>query len=192
MVGASEDTDGEGGLVPAPKAGDNELFLRGDGQWADPTAALSSTVATLVGTNPNKSVEDIAKQVVAEAFEGIQDENLDELKEVVAWVVDHKEAQELLDAGNRLNTIESILNDKKSEDNSTAVEGLVSVVNRLDKQLNEADTGLVSVINNMGLEINNLDGRLTGAQTIITNLQTDVTAIKDALRWEIIEDVTTE
>jgi hypothetical protein len=35
MDGADSETDGAEGLVPAPKAGDHEKFLRGDGTWAD-------------------------------------------------------------------------------------------------------------------------------------------------------------
>lgn len=33
MIGATADTDGAEGLVPAPKAGDEGKFLRGDGTW---------------------------------------------------------------------------------------------------------------------------------------------------------------
>lgn len=36
MVGADESTDGASGLVPVPKAGQHNLFLRGDGEWAMP------------------------------------------------------------------------------------------------------------------------------------------------------------
>ena len=36
MTGADESTDGTTGLVPVPKAGQHNLFLRGDGEWAMP------------------------------------------------------------------------------------------------------------------------------------------------------------
>lgn len=35
MVGATAETAGSAGLVPAPEAGDEEKFLRGDGTWAN-------------------------------------------------------------------------------------------------------------------------------------------------------------
>ena len=35
MTGATAKADGAAGLVPAPEAGENEMFLRGDGTWAD-------------------------------------------------------------------------------------------------------------------------------------------------------------
>jgi hypothetical protein len=34
MVGATADADGTSGTVPAPSAGDQNKFLRGDGTWA--------------------------------------------------------------------------------------------------------------------------------------------------------------
>lgn len=37
MVAATNDTVGKEGLVPAPDAGKNDSFLRGDGTWAKPT-----------------------------------------------------------------------------------------------------------------------------------------------------------
>lgn len=36
MTGAGTDTDGTGGLVPAPVAGNNTRFLRSDGTWVTP------------------------------------------------------------------------------------------------------------------------------------------------------------
>ena len=45
MSGASATKRGAGGSVPAPAAGDQRLFLRGDGTWATPpflAAALST------------------------------------------------------------------------------------------------------------------------------------------------------
>lgn len=48
MTGATDSTDGKSGLVPTPAAGDQEKFLRGDGQWVKITishfkGATSST-----------------------------------------------------------------------------------------------------------------------------------------------------
>lgn len=38
MTGATGQDAGTGGTVPAPAAGDNAKFLRGDGAWATPSA----------------------------------------------------------------------------------------------------------------------------------------------------------
>ena len=46
MAGATESADGEEGLVPAPAAGEEEYFLRGDGTWADVTdTKVTNTLA---------------------------------------------------------------------------------------------------------------------------------------------------
>jgi hypothetical protein len=39
MIGATSGAAGSAGLVPAPSAGDDSKFLRGDGLWGNPTAA---------------------------------------------------------------------------------------------------------------------------------------------------------
>lgn len=42
MTGATADTDGTSGTVPAPTAGQENLFLRGDGTWAEAKQDLSA------------------------------------------------------------------------------------------------------------------------------------------------------
>lgn len=42
MVGATPSADGTSGMVPAPSAGDNVKFLRGDGTWAEPDGGATT------------------------------------------------------------------------------------------------------------------------------------------------------
>ena len=53
MEGATDQTDGEEGLVPAPLAGDENKFLRGDGTWA----IVESGVEYIAGNHINFSRE---------------------------------------------------------------------------------------------------------------------------------------
>lgn len=46
MEGATSDTAGASGLVPAPAAGKQAQFLRGDGTWATPTNTKNTTGTT--------------------------------------------------------------------------------------------------------------------------------------------------
>ena len=46
FTGATGLASGASGLVPAPSAGDNEKFLRGDGQWATISGGESYTLPT--------------------------------------------------------------------------------------------------------------------------------------------------
>ena len=50
MTGATAETNGTSGTVPAPSAGQEELFLRGDGTWAKPTGGL--TIAPKATVDP--------------------------------------------------------------------------------------------------------------------------------------------
>lgn len=56
MTGATASTAGTHGLVPAPSAGDNDKFLRGDGTWAaltDKANKSDITSVNVIGANNN-------------------------------------------------------------------------------------------------------------------------------------------
>jgi hypothetical protein len=59
MTGATEEKDGVSGLVPVPTAGENKLFLQGDGTWANPIKVYETDIKTLIddslSTNPETS-----------------------------------------------------------------------------------------------------------------------------------------
>ena len=61
MVGATSELDGDSGLVPVPKAGENILFLQGDGTWADP---IPQDLKTLLGEDGGLSAREIAQDVI--------------------------------------------------------------------------------------------------------------------------------
>ena len=49
FIGATSNSAGLGGLVPAPDLGEENLFLRGDGEWATPT--IDHMIITLENTD---------------------------------------------------------------------------------------------------------------------------------------------
>lgn len=49
MKGSSSASKGNGGLVPAPAAGDNDKFLKGDGTWATPVNTWESNTSSRAG-----------------------------------------------------------------------------------------------------------------------------------------------
>lgn len=51
FVGATTTTIGEHGLVPAPQAGDNTKFLKGDGSWAEVSGGSEINVVQTTGTS---------------------------------------------------------------------------------------------------------------------------------------------
>ena len=63
MTGATEESQGTAGLVPVPNAGANNLFLQGNGSWADPVPAiLKKQVSDLVALDAEKSAREIAAE----------------------------------------------------------------------------------------------------------------------------------
>ena len=53
MIGATSSVDGTHGLVPAPQAGDEDKYLKGDGTWG--TVASAAGTITVTGTITNVS-----------------------------------------------------------------------------------------------------------------------------------------
>ena len=86
MLGATASQAGSAGLVPAPAAGQQGYFLRGDGTWSNDVGTLTSTLNTLIGNDSGKSV----REILAEALipQDAQ-EALDTLQEIADWIQNH-------------------------------------------------------------------------------------------------------
>ena len=98
MTGATADAAGKAGLVPAPQAGDQNKFLRGDGQWMEvPIVNLTeeqinkipeliTTVGTINGDeNTEGSFRKVIKDEVTNLIGGAS-EAFDTLKEIQDWI----------------------------------------------------------------------------------------------------------
>lgn len=88
--GATADANGSAGLVPAPQLGQQNMFLRGDGNWAlIPSASdvsiIQQDIQTLVGADTDKSVRQIATEEVAKIVGGAT-EAFDTLLEIENWI----------------------------------------------------------------------------------------------------------
>lgn len=97
---ASAESNGTVGLVPAPKAGQQDLYLKGDGSWANPTEAvvlevtgLKNSVNTLIGSDKGASVRviatDIALDAASKAVANLvanAPESFNTLKEIADWI----------------------------------------------------------------------------------------------------------
>lgn len=62
MTGASSGTAGATGLVPAPAAGDQAKYLKGDGTWAKPAASelsFDNTGTGMTATNPQDAITEL-------------------------------------------------------------------------------------------------------------------------------------
>jgi len=132
MLGATASQAGAAGLVPAPAAGQQGYFLKGDGTWSNEVGSLENKLNTLVGSDENKSVREILAEVLIP-----QDakESLDTLQEIAEWIQSHPDDVASMNAAIAANT--SDITDLKSR--VTALEAgqtnLQSQITVLDERL---------------------------------------------------------
>lgn len=137
MTGATADTVGTSGLVPAPAAGEQDKYLRGDGMWAAPLSDEQLTTLGKVDGLETRvgSIETKYDNLIKDAPAA-----LDTLKEIADWITkDETGTQTLIQ---RVTNIE------------TKVTGLQDTVGDITKftRYAEGDT-IVSILND-------LDGRM--------------------------------
>lgn len=137
MTGATADTVGTSGLVPAPAAGEQDKYLRGDGMWAAPLSDEQLTTLGKVDGLETRvgSIETKYDNLIKDAPAA-----LDTLKEIADWITkDETGIQALIQ---RVTNIE------------TKVTGLQDTVGDITKftRYAEGDT-VVSILND-------LDGRM--------------------------------
>lgn len=144
MVGATATKSGKSGLVPVPSAGMQDLFLKGDGTWANPTAKLESTVnivveqvGTLIGNDTDKSAREIAQEEIAKVIDGAP-EAFDTLKEIADYLAEHPTET---DVAERLIALEHAINDADTglKDRVTVVEAAVGNLNDALESLKMVD-----------------------------------------------------
>ena len=178
MTGATAVADGTSGLVPVPVAGDQLKFLRGDGTWATVSAELSpedradiselqAQVATLIGTDTDKSVATIVTEKVAELLiPENASESLDTLQEIANWIQDHPSDVAAI------NSSITVLQEK-----------VASLEDALDPE--NAD-GLEARVSNLESTIGTftpVTGSYLDVGSAISYLNTSVTEMNDRLRW---------
>lgn len=189
MQGASSTKAGAAGLVPAPKVGEQNKFLRGDGTWAE--AGLTdaekqelqdntSKLEALIGdsTKPDgtvPSISEIALETLTEALvpEDAK-ESLDTLQEISDWIQKHpgdvtEINSNILDLQASVGSIEDVLNGTKE------TEGLVSTVGKVYDAIFDDGVGLdhrVANIEDVLYDSVNEDGdTIQGLISIVGNLQ---------------------
>ena len=205
MKGATSDESGEGGLVPVPKAGDNTLYLRGDGTWADPTVGvvsnleelttkvntLDSNLTKVIGTDINKSMRSVASEVVTTEVAKIVDgapESFDTLKEIAAWIQGSDSSA--TDAADMLADITALNNAVFGTEEK---DGLVTEVATLKQGLTDL-TGTVSGLNTKLIQLSDVVGNETmglvkKVNTIETTVGTHTTQINELsqkLMWSTL------
>lgn len=187
MVGATEQDDGVSGLVPVPVAGQQGLYLRGDGTWANPTAAVEREILNLRAGDVG-SIRDIAANEVAKIVANA-DQDFDTLKEIADWIMDHDSVIDVVDASARLEAVEEAV---FGQDGTGTTDGLIVDVSALNEAVfgdGVNNAGLVSNVSTLRTQMSGVLGDVSTLQTNVTNLTTQVGDIDNRLRWQdLVED----
>lgn len=194
---ASANSNGTVGLVPAPQAGQQDLYLKGDGSWANPTEAvvlevnkLKASVDTLVGTDTGLSVRAIATDIALDAASNAvaklvanAPESFDTLKEIADWIQDHPSTATFTALSNKVTSLDDIVNGN-TEKNITGLVSQVSSLNTTVATLNEDVEALKGKAITFTTDIADLKSGLTAVNATLTNHSNRIDSIESRLVWQ--------
>lgn len=194
---ASESSNGTVGLVPAPQAGQQDLYLKGDGSWANPTEAvvlkvetLKTSVDKLIGTDKGVSVRTIATDIASKAASTAvanlvanAPEKFDTLKEIADWIQEHPSTETFVALSDKVTD----LNDLVKGNTEKGITGLVSQVSTLNSTvstLNRDVTSLKKQALTFTTDIADLKSGLATVNTTLSNHSEKINSIESRLVWQ--------
>lgn len=201
FTGATEDTAGASGLVPAPSVGDQNNYLKGDGTWANPVEAvtldlgnLKTRVDTLIGSDEKMSVRTIAINEASKAVSQIvanAPESFDTLQEIATWIQKHPSTETFVALSNKVTELDETVNGVKQEDGTITgglipqVNSLVTTVGTLSNKVTTLEGDTVVIQRN----ISNLQSSLSALNTTVSDHATRITSLEECLVWqELVEE----
>lgn len=145
MTGATADVAGTSGLVPAPAAGEQDKYLRGDGAWAAPLSDEQLTTLGKVDGLETRvgSIETKYDNLIKDAPAA-----LDTLKEIANWISkDETGTQALIQRVTNIETnvtgLQDTVGDIKEFTRYKEGDTIVSILNDLDGRLKWSDMDTV-------------------------------------------------
>ena len=145
MTGATADTVGTSGLVPAPAAGEQDKYLRGDGMWAAPLSDEQLTTLGKVDGLETRvgSIETKYDNLIKDAPAA-----LDTLKEIADWITkDETGTQALIQRVTNIETkvtgLQNTVGDITKFTRYAARDTIVSILNDLDGRMKWSDMDTV-------------------------------------------------
>lgn len=199
MAGASESEDGAGGLVPVPAAGQQNLFLKGDGSWASPTTALENTVSNLstkvggleevlngvIGEDFNKTIREVATDVTNTAVTNLVNgapEAFNTLKEIADWITgEHSAGVDAADLIADVSNLKTVV--------LTETTGLVAKVGVLESSVSDLSTAFNALADVVGGEGYGLVQDVADNAANIAANQAKILEIDNMLKWnELVDD----
>ena len=203
MIGATADNNGTAGLVPTPLAGQQDLYLKGSGEWANPTAQVEQSLNVLdqkvdknaqdfrdeiAGLRGGKTgtITDIATDLVDAAVANLvanAPESFNTLKEIADWINQHDSVINIADI------VVKVDKHEKELYGADGTSGLVSVVSNLDSIVNDPATGLKVQFSAIQGTMNGVLADITDLNRDVTNINNEITNIKALLQWiDMVDD----
>ena len=203
MQGATSTKAGKSGLVPAPQAGEENKFLKGDGTWAEISeitsderlqiANLVTTVGSLIGDKQLgdasiPTIQTIAVKALTEVLVPKDaKESLDTLQEIAAWIQSHPDDaaamnNSITELQTNVGNISDILYDSTDE-HGQVVPGLITKVDNLYKEGDTSQYVLKTTYLTEVGDINLLANRVSDNSTLVD----EINAINERLTWSEIE-----
>lgn len=199
MIGATADSNGQSGLVPVPLAGQQDMYLQGNGTWSNPTENVEKELGNLTDTvaknaqawkdelallrgGKTGTIVDIATDIVDGAVAKIVSnapESFDTLKEIADWINEHDSAINIADIVVKVNKHEEALYDSVD-----GTPGLITQVGNLDDAINNSSTGLTVKMNTLTGSLNKAIADIADLDQGLNNLGIDVETLKALLKWQ--------
>lgn len=204
MTGATETEYGASGLVPKPEAGQQNLYLRGDATWANPTAAVELEVKSLDekitnateqfvqeiktlrgGYADGSTIPQIAKDIVSTEIAKLvasAPEQFDTLKEIADWLQNHDNVATVTDLNDRVQKVELAV----FGPTDGSVNGLVQDMSDVKLALyGDADNeGIIVNVGTLMTKVPSMEGKIVTLETKYTTMSTEIETIKDLLKWQ--------
>ena len=203
MTGATAQDNGLSGLVPRPLAGQQGLFLKGDGTWADPTASLRQTVentfSDLYGSDQTgQSIRDIASSLIDDLV-GNAPASLDTLEELATWVNNHEQVLDITQAAQDIEQLTqsmfgTLANPAETDAQLVQMvqqDGVIRILTDLNTiVLGDGNTiGLQSKVNTLENQVSDNTAAIASLNASMTSITTRVTNVEGRLRWtDVVED----
>lgn len=188
MKGASESSNGESGLVPAPQFYDANKYLRGDGKWVDPTAELTVELFKL-RMGDTGSIREIAASEVLKIVGSNVPTQYNTIEKIANWIVQNGTSIESTDGAARLNALEQAV---YGADKTSSTDGLIAVSKQLVTTIYgdpaEYVEGLTSVCSRIDVDNMRMKNDITQLQKQYNTLNTTVIDLDGRLTWKKFEE----
>ena len=179
MQGATSEADGEGGLVPKPVRGQQNLYLQGNGTWSDPTTSVRADIAFLVDDDTNKTIREIAASVVADIVANAP-EDFDTLEEIAEWIANHDDAIDVAQVTSDVAALNNAVFGPNGND------GLVTEVQTIEDILNGTGStdGLITKVTTLEGNYSTLGGRVSVLEGAMSDAEDLLEDLDETLRWK--------